>query len=67
MKNDTNKTDKGRVPAPDSLVDILNTRCRWEEEKTQEIKIAYDAGDREKVFTFVGELLYTGPGTINAP
>jgi len=64
MKNDTNKNGKDRLPVPDSLFDILVTRGQWEEEKIQEIKIAYDAGDREKVFTLVGELLYTGPGTI---
>jgi hypothetical protein len=67
MKTDPSKTDKGRVPVPDSLFDILITRGKWEEEKIQEIKIAYDAGDREKVFALVGELLYTGPGTMDTP
>ena len=64
MKNDINKTDKGRVPVPDSLFEILITRGKWEEEKTQEIKLAYDVGNKEEVFRLVGELLYTGPGTI---
>ncbi|HEY0255810.1 MAG TPA: hypothetical protein VGC39_00090 [Candidatus Methylacidiphilales bacterium] len=65
MNNDTEKNNKGRVPVPDSLIEIFATRARWEEAKLDEIKVAYDAGDKEKVFKLSGELLYEGPGTVD--
>jgi hypothetical protein len=49
---------------PDSLLEILETRVRYEEGKIDEIKAAYDADDRDLVFRLVRQLLYEGPGTI---
>ena len=53
-----------KMEAPDSLVEILMVRAQYEEEKQEEIKVAYDAKDKDRVFDLVGELLYEGPGTV---
>lgn len=44
-------------------MDILIARGAYEEGKIEEIKAAYDARDKDRVFSLVGELLYEGPGT----
>ena len=48
---------------PDSLVEILCTRARYEEGKIAEIKVALAAHDKDLVFRLAGEMIYEGPGT----
>ncbi len=48
---------------PDSLIEILCTRGRYEEEKIAEIKVALAAGDKDLVFRLADEMIYEGPGT----
>jgi hypothetical protein len=39
-------------------------RGKYEQEKQAEIKIAYDAQDKDRVYDLVGKLLYEGPGSL---
>jgi len=59
-KNQTNKA----AEVPDSLIEILCQRGRYEEEMLDRIKVAFDREDQRKVFRLVGKLLYEGPGTV---
>jgi hypothetical protein len=59
-KNQTDKT----AEVPDSLIEILCQRGRYEEEMLERIKDAFDKNDQRKVFRLVGKLLYEGPGTV---
>ncbi len=52
------------IPVPDSLVEILIVRAKYEQGKQAEIKVAYDAKDKDRVFDLVGEMLYEGPGSL---
>jgi hypothetical protein len=59
-KNQIDKT----AEVPDSLIEILCQRGRYEEEMLERIKDAFDKNDQRKVFRLVGKLLYEGPGTV---
>ena len=59
-KNQTNKA----AEVPDSLIEILCQRGRYEEEMLVRIKDAFDKNEQGKVFRLVGKLLYEGPGTV---
>jgi len=63
MARDSAENGPPSTRPPDSLVDILIARGAYEEGKIEEIKAAYDARDKDRVFSLVGELLYEGPGT----
>jgi hypothetical protein len=47
---------------PGGLVEMLAERGRYEEAILDQIKEAYDREDSTAVMTFVGRLLYAGPG-----
>ena len=49
---------------PDSLIEILCTRARYEEGIIAEIKVALAAGDKDLVFKLADQMFHEGPGTI---
>ncbi len=49
---------------PDNLRAILFARGAYEAEKIEQIKMAFDDGDKDRVWELVKELLYGGPGAI---
>ncbi len=57
------QTDQA-AEAPDSLIEILCQRGRYEEEMLERIKDAFDKNEQRKVFRLVGKLLYEGPGIV---
>jgi hypothetical protein len=59
-KNSSNPSDD----IPDSLVEILCVRARYEEGIIAKIKVALAAGDKDLVFRLADQMIYEGPGTI---
>lgn len=59
----TNSKSEGSE-IPENLRDILFARGEYESDKLEQIKMAFDDGDKNRVFTLVEELIYGGPGTI---
>ena len=57
----TSKTPKD--PIPDSLIEILCVRARWERSVMAEIRTAHGKKNAEQVMVLLTKLFNEGPGT----
>jgi hypothetical protein len=54
----------GKDPIPESLIEILCVRARWEKSVLAEIRQAHGEQDTKKVMSLLEKLFTEGPGSL---
>jgi hypothetical protein len=61
----TNAASKTKSdPIPDSLIDLLCTRAKWERSVMEEIQAAHGKQDTKQVMTLLTKFFTEGPGSM---
>jgi hypothetical protein len=64
MSTNTVSSKTKSDPIPDSLIDLLCTRAKWEQSVMEEIQAAHGKEDTKQVMALLAKFFTEGPGSM---